>query len=104
MERDPSKRNQNLYCHYHQDREHTIEDCRTLRSHLDQLVKARKLKQFLHYPSGQASQAGARYQRAIAAQSSLGTINVIFATHSSYAGSCSGVMSVASKPEIEEQA
>ena len=27
---DSSRRNQSLYCHYHQDKGHTIEDCRTL--------------------------------------------------------------------------
>ena len=52
MGEDPSKRNQSLYFHYHQERGHTIEDCRTLRDHLGQLVKARKLKQFLHQPAG----------------------------------------------------
>ena len=32
---DQSKSNQSLYCQYHQDREHTTEDCRTLRYHLE---------------------------------------------------------------------
>ena len=27
---DPFRGNQSLYCHYHQDKGHTIEDCRTL--------------------------------------------------------------------------
>ena len=35
MARDSSKRNQSLYCQYHQDHEHTIEDCRNLWNHLD---------------------------------------------------------------------
>ena len=38
MAGDPSKRNQNLYCHYHQDHRHTTEDGRNLWNHLDQLV------------------------------------------------------------------
>ncbi|XP_030964166.1 uncharacterized protein LOC115985361 [Quercus lobata] len=33
-----SKRNQNLYCHYHQDHGRTIENCKNLWNHLDQLV------------------------------------------------------------------
>ncbi|XP_050246007.1 uncharacterized protein LOC126694024 [Quercus robur] len=36
MARDPMRRNQNLYCHYHQDHGHTTEDCRNLRDHMDQ--------------------------------------------------------------------
>ena len=47
MGEDPTKRNQNLYYQYHQDRGHTIEECRTLQAFLDQLIKASKLKQFL---------------------------------------------------------
>ena len=38
MAGDPMNRNQNLYCHYHQDHGHTIEDCRNLWDHLEQLV------------------------------------------------------------------
>ena len=30
MAGDPMNRKQNLYCHYHQDHGHTIEDCRNL--------------------------------------------------------------------------
>ena len=30
MAGDPAKRNQNLYCHYHQEQGHTMEDCRNL--------------------------------------------------------------------------
>ena len=32
---NPEKRNRNLYCQYHQDHGHTIEDCRSLWDHLD---------------------------------------------------------------------
>ena len=44
---DPSKRNQNLYCTYHQDKGHTTEHCRVLKDHLGQLVKAGHLKDFV---------------------------------------------------------
>ena len=44
---DPSRRNQNLYCTYHRDKGHTIEQCRVLKDHLEQLVKARHLKDFV---------------------------------------------------------
>ena len=35
---NPEKRNRNLYYQYHRDHGHTIEDCRSLWDHLDQLV------------------------------------------------------------------
>ena len=52
MGQDPSKRNQSLYCHYHLEKGHTTKDCRTLRDHLGQLVKAGKLRRFLHQSVG----------------------------------------------------
>ena len=39
MTGDPANRNQNLYCHYHQDHGHTTEDCKNLWDHLEQLVQ-----------------------------------------------------------------
>ena len=44
---DPSRRNQNLYCTYHRDKGHTIKQCRVLKDHLGQLVKAGHLKKFV---------------------------------------------------------
>ena len=52
MAGDPLRRNQSLYCHYHQDHRHTTEDCRNLWNHLDQLVQEGKLKQLLHHFNG----------------------------------------------------
>ena len=43
MAGDPMRRNQSLYCRYHQDHGHTTKDCRNLWDHLDQLVQERKL-------------------------------------------------------------
>ena len=59
---DPSKHNQSLYCQYHQDRGHITEDCKTLQDCLEQLVKVRKLKQFLLQPSTQGGQVGLVHQ------------------------------------------
>nr|XP_023877938.1 uncharacterized protein LOC111990397 [Quercus suber]XP_023926768.1 uncharacterized protein LOC112038195 [Quercus suber] len=39
MTGNPTRRNQNLYCQYHQDQGHTTEDCKNLWDHLDQLVR-----------------------------------------------------------------
>ena len=47
---DPSRRNQNLYCTYHRDKGHTTEQCRVLKDHLGQLVKAGHLKEFVVEP------------------------------------------------------
>lgn len=94
---DPIKRNQNLYCQYHQDRGHTIEDCRTLQAFLDQLIKASKLKQFLQQPASQGGQPEVGTQRSGASQSSLGTINVIFASTRKDSISVSRVMMVSSQ-------
>ena len=47
MQGDPSRRNQNLYCTYHRDKGHTIEQWRVLKDHLGQLVKAGHLKEFV---------------------------------------------------------
>ena len=41
---NPEKRNRSLYCQYHRYHVHTIEDCRSLWDHLDQLVREGKLK------------------------------------------------------------
>ena len=38
MAGEPTKRNQNLYCQYHQDHGHTTENYRNLWNYLDQLV------------------------------------------------------------------
>ncbi|XP_075653099.1 uncharacterized protein LOC142623545 [Castanea sativa] len=58
MSGNASTRNQNLNCHYHQDKGHTTEDFRTLRDHLNQLVKAGKINHFLAIPDGQVGQQG----------------------------------------------
>ena len=58
---DSSRRNQSLYCHYHQDKGHNTEDCKTLRDHLNQLVKAGKLNRFLHQPVRQFGHSGAEF-------------------------------------------
>ena len=92
---NPEKRNRNFYCQYHRDHGHTIEDCRSLWDHLDQLVQEGKLKQLLHHFSGLGGQANSGSQRDVPLRPPLGTINVIFATPGQ-TGSCPfRVMSVA---------
>ncbi|XP_075669804.1 uncharacterized protein LOC142639527 [Castanea sativa] len=88
MSRDASMRNQNLHCHYHQDKGHTTEDCQTLRDHLNQLVKAGKINHLLAKPDGTQKYGGH------APQPSLGTINVILAQPRGEFGKPSRVMTV----------
>ena len=76
---DPMRRNQSLYCQYHQDHRHTTEDCRNLWDHLDQFVREGKLKQLLQHSSGSGSQTGSEFRGDDSSRPPLGTINVIFA-------------------------
>ena len=95
MARDPTKRNQSLYCHYHQEQGHTTEDCKNLWDHLDQLVREGKLKSLLHHSSGQGNQTSSDSRKNAPSRPPLGTINVIFTTPGRTRSYTSKVMSVA---------
>ena len=55
----PSRRNQNLYCTYHKDKGHTIEQCRVLKDHLGQLVRAEYLKELVLDAGNRGNSQGA---------------------------------------------
>ena len=94
MAGDHVNRNQNLYCHYHQDHGHTTKDCRNLWNHLEQLIREGMLKHLLHHFSGRGSQMNSAFRGNAAPRPPLGTINVIVATPGR-TGSCpSGIMSI----------
>ena len=57
---DPSRRNQNLYYTYHKDKGHTTEQCRVLKDHLGQLVKAGYLKEVVVDSRNQGAGHGAQ--------------------------------------------
>ncbi|XP_075635218.1 uncharacterized protein LOC142607569 [Castanea sativa] len=82
------------------EQRHTTEDCKTLWSHLEQLVKAGKLKQFLYQPNGQGGQVGLGAQRDAFARSPLGTISVILAAPGRTGSQPSKVMSLV-RPSTE---
>nr|XP_023917424.1 uncharacterized protein LOC112028967 [Quercus suber] len=93
MKGDPSQRNQNLYCTYHKDKRHTIEQCRVLIDHLGQLVKAGHLKEFVMNSSDQGTRQGAQ-QRGNPLPPPLGVIEVIHATLRGIAVTKKGVLTV----------
>ena len=94
MAGDPVNRNQNLYCHYHQDHGYTTKDCRNLWDHLEQLVWEWKLKNLLHHSSGRGGQASSTFQGNTAPRPPLGTINVIFVAPGRTVSCPSKIMSV----------
>ena len=98
---DPSRRNQILYCHYHQDREQTIKDCRTLQDHLNQLVRARKLNQFLHQPTGQFGHSRAEFHKNSPPLPAQGTTSVILARPGDNGTTSTTIMSVGIGCDIE---
>ena len=63
MGSDLSRRNQNLYCTYHKDKVHTTKQCRVLKDHLEQIVRAGYLKKFVVDPRNQETRQGTRPQR-----------------------------------------
>ena len=73
---DPSRRNQNLYCTYHRNKGHTTEQCRVLKDHLGQLVKARYLKEFV-VDTGNRDAGQGTQQRGNPLLPPLGVIEVI---------------------------
>ena len=95
MAGDPTKRNQNLYCHYHQEQGHTTENCRNLWDHLDQLVGEKKLKSLLHHSSGKGNQTNSNSRKNATYGPPLETINVIFAAPGRTRSCPSRMMSVA---------
>ena len=94
MAGDLVNRNQNLYCHYHQDHRHTTEDCRNLWDHLEQLVREGRLKHLLHHSSGRGGQSSSTSQGSATPKLPLGTINVIFAALGRTGSFSSRIMSV----------
>ena len=74
MAGDPSKRNQNLYCAYHQEPGHVTDECRNLKNYLDRLVREGKLRHLLH----RLEQSNVETRQGVL-RPPIGTINVILA-------------------------
>ena len=98
---DPSWRNQNLYCTYHRDKVHTTEQCRVLKDHLGQLVKAGHLKEFVVEPGNRGPGLGAQ-QKGNLISPPLGVIEVIQAMPGSTNTARIRVFTVASTGDFSE--
>lgn len=99
---DPTRRNQSLYCTYHGEKGHTIEQCRVLKDHLEQLVKVGHLKEFLVSQEGAnvGQRSGSRNNRALPPP--LGIVEVIQATSRGISlNRWRGVLSMVSPSEAE---
>ena len=103
MAGESTKRNQNLYCQYHQDHGHTTKNCRNLWNYLDQLVREGKLRHLLHHSSGHQNQAPQESRRDAALRPPVGTINTILAALGRMGGYPSRVLSVAQPPTEESR-
>ena len=103
MAGDPSKHNQNLYCHYYQDHGHTTEDCRNLWNHLDQLVREGKLRHLLHPSSGHPGQAMQEPRKDVSLRSPTRTIHVILAAPGRIGPPPSRVLAVGRLPSEDWQ-
>ena len=90
---DPSWRNQNLYCTYHRDKGHTTKQCKVLKDHLGQLVKAGYLKEFVVDSGNRGTGQGAR-QRGNLFPLPLGVIEVIHVVPKSTTVTREGVLTV----------
>ncbi|XP_030924533.1 uncharacterized protein LOC115951472 [Quercus lobata] len=97
MAGDPTKRNQNLYCEYHQEPSHPTNDCRNLKNYLDRLVREGNLRHLLHHPIGQQEQTSVKARQGTL-RPPIGTINVILAALGRTGSHPTRVMSVARLP------
>ncbi|XP_030940018.1 uncharacterized protein LOC115964931 [Quercus lobata] len=101
MAREPSKRDQNLYCQYHQDHGHSTENYKNLWNHLDQLVQEGRLKHLLYHSSGHQGPQEARRDAAL--RPPTGMINVILAAPGRAGTHLTQVLSVAQLSTEESQ-
>ena len=101
IEGDPSRQNQNLYCTYHWDKGHTTEQCRVLKDHMGQLVKAGHLKEFVVELGNRGPGLGAQ-QRGNPVPPPLGIIEVIHAMPGSKNAVRTKVSIVASTGDFSE--
>ena len=102
MGRDPTRRNQSLYCTYHREKGHTTKQCRVLKDHLEQLVIAGHSQEFLVGQGRISASQGLGSRSNNKLPLPLGIIEVIHATSIEVSVSCRrGILSVVTPPEAK---
>ena len=97
--RNPALRDEKLYCTYHKDKGHMIENCHILKTHLEQLVSAGHLDQYVDTNQTSKKETGSAVQQ----PGSLGVASagVIHVIHNPL---CSLILPGSYKSEIQKVA
>lgn len=99
---DLAQRNQTLYCTYHREKRYTTKQCRVLKDHLEELVKAGHLKGFLVRLERGSRGQGSRGRNLQTLPPPLGIVEVIHAMPRGVNfGSQKGILSIASPSKGE---
>nr|XP_023883753.1 uncharacterized protein LOC111996050 [Quercus suber]XP_023917241.1 uncharacterized protein LOC112028779 [Quercus suber] len=99
---ESTRHNQNFYCQYYQDHEHTTKNSRNLWNYL-QLVREGNLKHLLYHSSSHQGQTYQEPQKDTALGPPIGTIDVIVAVLGRIGTRPLRVLSVAQLPAEESQ-
>ena len=92
--RELTRRNQSVYCQHHHDKGHTTEECKTLWSYLNYLLKEGKLKKFTNDTLAQRGAPHQGYQGGPTPRPPLETIHVILTEPKHASATSTRVMSV----------
>ncbi|XP_010272757.1 PREDICTED: uncharacterized protein LOC104608458 [Nelumbo nucifera] len=60
---DPATRNLNVYCHFHRDIGHSIENCRNLKEEIEDLIRRGYLKKYIKHESSESIDRQANQRR-----------------------------------------
>uniref|UniRef100_A0A2N9GNU9 Uncharacterized protein n=1 Tax=Fagus sylvatica TaxID=28930 RepID=A0A2N9GNU9_FAGSY len=94
---DPAVWNQNLYCFYHRDRGHLTENCHKNKAHLEQLVTARHLSDYVDLNSTGSRARGTTSNRS--GTQGLAPAGVIHVIHNP---SCTSILPTSFRSDIQK--
>ena len=102
MGRDPARRNQSLYCTYHKEKGHTIEQCRVLNDYLEQFGEGWASQGVLSRARSSECRSRVKKPKRPNSLPPLGIIEVIYATSRGVSlNSWRGVLSVVYPSEAD---